>query len=69
MLDITRYSVKDVANMTGKTVETVRAWIAGGKLKARKPPGCRDYIIKKTDFDRFWFGDDATDATAGGESA
>ena len=59
MLDITRYSVKEVAKMTGKTPETVRSWIVGGKLKARKPPGCRDYIIRQDDFERFWYGDDA----------
>lgn len=43
--------------MTGKTPETVRKWIADGKLKARKPPGCRDFIIQKDDFDAFWYGD------------
>ena len=42
--------------MTGKTVDSVRNWIRHGKLKARKPPGCRDYVIQKEDFDRFWFG-------------
>lgn len=57
MLDVANYSVRDVANMTGKTVESVRNWIRNGQLKARKPPGCRDYIIRKADFDLFYYGD------------
>lgn len=43
--------------MTGKSVETVRKWIRTGLLKARKPHGCRDHIVKKEDFEMFWYGE------------
>ena len=43
-----------------KKPETVRGWIRNGKLKARKPPFCRDYIIRKDDFERFWYGEPQT---------
>ena len=65
MLIVANYSTKDVAEMTGKTVESVRLWIVKGKLKARKPPGCRDYIIQKEDFERFWYGEQAPSAEHG----
>ena len=42
--------------MTGKTVESVRNWIRNGRLKARRPPGCRDYVVQKEDFESFWYG-------------
>lgn len=57
MLDVYNYSVKDVAVMTGKSPEAVRNWINKGALRARKPPGCRDYIILKADFEQFWYGE------------
>ena len=57
-MDVTNYSVRDVAKMTGRTLETVRMWCRDGRLKARKPPGCRDYIIRKEDFERFAYADD-----------
>jgi len=44
--------------MTGKSVETVRKWIRAGVLKERKPPGCRDHIVRKEDFERFWDGEE-----------
>ena len=50
------YTTQQVAQMTGRNVETVRIWIRDGKLKGRKPPGCRDYIVMKSDFELFWFG-------------
>ncbi len=53
----TNYTVRQVAEITHKNSETVRRWINSGKLKARKPPGCRDHIIKKEDFDLFWYGE------------
>ena len=56
MLEVTNYSTKDVAKMTGRTVETVRLWINDGKLNARKHPGGRDFIISKDDFERFMAG-------------
>ena len=55
-------SVRDIAKITKKTPEMVRRWIKGGKLKARKPPYCRDYIIRADDFNRFWYGPEG-DAT------
>ena len=58
-------SVRDVAKITKKTPEMVRKWIRSGKLKARKPPFCRDYIIRSEDFKRFWYGDQEGDATNG----
>lgn len=51
------YSVKELAEITKKTPEMVRRWIRSGKLIARKPPFCRDYIIRKDDFERFWYGE------------
>lgn len=54
------YSVSDVVEITKKKPETVRGWIRNGKLKARKPPFCRDYIIRKDDFERFWYGEPQT---------
>ena len=57
MLSIANYSTRQIAEMTGKSVETVRKWIRDGKLKGRKPPGCRDHIVRKEDFDQFWYGE------------
>ena len=54
------YSVADVVEITKKNPETVRKWIRKGKLKARKPPFCRDYIIKQDDFEQFWYGEPQT---------
>lgn len=56
MLNLPNYSARDIAEITGKTVETVRMWIRAGKLKGRRPKGCRDYIVNKSDFDLFWYG-------------
>lgn len=42
--------------MTNKSVETVRKWVRTGRLKGRKPPGCRDILINKDDFEMFWYG-------------
>lgn len=49
-------SVSEIAKITKKTPEMVRRWIHSGKLKARRPPYCRDYIIKRKDFNLFWYG-------------
>lgn len=57
MVNMDELSVIEVAKITKKTPETVRKWIHAGKLKARKPPFCRDFIICKDDFDRFWYGE------------
>ena len=62
MLNVHEMSVRDVANVTKKTEDTVRRWIRSGKLKARKPPFCRDYIIRSDDFNRFWYGNEKGDA-------
>ena len=59
-MKVNNYSVCDLAEITKKTPETVRKWIRSGKLKARKPPYCRDYIIRKDDFERFWYGEPQT---------
>lgn len=58
MFNMAEMSVREVANITKKTPEMVRRWIREGKLKARKPPFCRDYIIRQDDFERFWYGDE-----------
>ena len=55
-MNVTEYSTAEVAKMTKKTTEMVRRWIRTGRLKARKPPYCRDYIIRKEDFEAFWYG-------------
>jgi excisionase family DNA binding protein len=55
-LNITNYTTRQVAEMTGKSVETVRRWVRAGRLKGRKPPGCKDVIINKDDFEMFWYG-------------
>ena len=55
MLSITNYTTRQIAEMTGKSVETVRKWIREGKLKGRKPAGCRDHIVTKEDFEKFWY--------------
>ena len=60
MLNVAELSVKEVAEMTKKTPEMVRRWIHTGKLKARKPPYCRDFIIREDDFNRFWYGEEQT---------
>ena len=57
------YSVRELSEITKKTPEAVRRWIRDGKLKARKPPYCRDYIIRQDDFERFWYGDPQTATT------
>ena len=57
-MSITNYTTHQVAAEAGKSVETVRKWIREGKLKARKPAGCRDYLVKKEDFEKFWYGEE-----------
>ena len=56
-MNMHEYSVQDLAEITKKRPETVRKWIRTGKLNARKPPFCRDYIIRQDDFERFWYGE------------
>lgn len=56
MLNVTNYSAREIAEITGKSVGTVRVWIRAGKLKGRRPTGCRDYIVRRVDFERFWYG-------------
>ena len=43
----------DIAKMTGNESATVRKWCREGKLKAIKPAGTRDYLIKREDFESF----------------
>ena len=57
MLIMYEYSVRELSEITKKTPAMVRRWIRDGKLKARKPPYCRDYIIRQDDFERFWYGE------------
>ena len=54
---LTNYTTQQIADITGKSVETVRKWIRAGNLKGHRPPGCRDYIVKKEDFEAFWYGE------------
>ena len=63
-MNVTNYTTKQIAVITGKSVETVRNWIRTGKLKGRKPPGCRDHIVKKVDFDEFWYGEPQPDTNS-----
>lgn len=44
-IEYRRISVKHYAEETGKTIYTVRRWIAEGKVEAEKDPGGRDWII------------------------
>ena len=62
-MNMTNYTTRQIAEITGKSVETVRTWIRTGKLKGRKPPGCRDHIVKKVDFDEFWYGEPQPDTS------
>ena len=55
------YSVSDICKLTNKTAGTVRKWCKSGSLRARRPKGCRDYIINKRDFDRFWYGEPSSE--------
>ena len=64
MLNVAELSVSEVVKITNKKPETVRRWIRDGKLKARKPPYCRDYIIREDDFNRFWYGEAQTENDA-----
>lgn len=58
MLIVTNYTTRQIAEMTGKSVETVRKWIRTGRLKGHKPPGCRDHVVLRKDFEQFWYGED-----------
>ena len=40
-----KMTVKQAAEYFGKHEETIRRWIAEGKLKAEKDPGGRDWWI------------------------
>ena len=64
MLNVTNYNTQQIAEITGKSVETVRKWIRTGKLKGRKPPGCRDHVVRKEDFEAFWYGEPQTKAVS-----
>ena len=55
-MNVTNYTVQQVAKMTNKTVDTVRTWVRTGRLKGRKPPGCKNILINKDDFEMFWYG-------------
>ena len=55
------FTVKEVAERYKVDDRTVTLWIRTGKLKGRKPPGCRDHIVKKSDFDEFWYGEPQPD--------
>lgn len=57
MLIVSNYTTRQIAEITGKSVETVRKWVRTGVLKGRRPPGCRDVVIVKDDFERFWYGE------------
>lgn len=61
-MNVNEYSVRDLSEITKKTPAMVRRWIRSGYLKARKPPHCRDYIIRQDDFERFWYGEPQTEA-------
>ena len=57
MLIVSNYTTRQIAEITGKSVETVRRWVRAGVLKGRRPPGCRDVVVTKADFDLFWYGE------------
>ena len=59
-MKVHEYSVRELAEITKKDAKTVRKWIHNGHLKARKPPHCRDYIIRQDDFELFWYGEPQT---------
>jgi excisionase family DNA binding protein len=45
------YTATEVAEICRVTVETVRAWIKEGKLKAKKPG--REYLVDEVDLREF----------------
>ena len=55
-MNVTNYTTSQIAEMTGKSVETVRRWVRDGRLEGRKPPGCRDVLVNKDAFELFWYG-------------
>lgn len=45
------YSLKEIADLCGVTNETVRLWVASGKIAASRI--AKTYVFKASDFDRF----------------
>lgn len=46
-------TIKHYASMVGKKPRTIRAWIANGKIKARKDRGGRDWLVIVKDLNTF----------------
>ena len=46
------YSIRDVANIVGVKVRTVREWIRLGKIKGEKNPISRRWFFTKEEVDR-----------------
>lgn len=51
-MEIAYLKVAEIAKMTGLRAEVIRRWCRSGMLKASKPGG-KDYLVKKSDFDKF----------------
>lgn len=48
-----KYSVKEIAQLTFRTIGTIQKYIRQGILIAHIPDGKRDYVIYKKDLDSF----------------
>ena len=46
------YTLRDVADILGVQVRTVRAWLREGKIKAIKYEGCRMWFVPQSELDR-----------------
>jgi excisionase family DNA binding protein len=46
------YNLGEVANLTGYKPRTLRAWIKNGKMKAKKMPDGRLWLVKEKELRR-----------------
>lgn len=46
------YKIREVSEVLGITVRTVRQWIRDGKIKSVKFPGSRMHFIPKSELER-----------------
>lgn len=55
------YTLRDVADMLGIQVRTVREWLRKGKLKAIKYENCRMWFVPQSEIDRITKSDETKD--------
>lgn len=46
------YNLREVANLLGMKVRTIRQWVHDGKLSAKKIPGSRRWIVMESEIRR-----------------